>query len=113
MPLVTALSRDASPSDTFRAEVIADAQETRVALRGELDLAVVGEADDALRRAERDGQSVVVDFRDLVFMDLAGLRLMLVVHERLGQRLTLHGCSEPVHRLFELTETAERLPFVD
>ncbi len=108
-----ATSREAPPGDAFRVELIDDGDCTRVALYGELDLAAVDEADRALRRAESDTRSVVVDFRRLEFMDLAGLHLLLSAHERLGHRLTLRGCSEQVHRLFELTDTAASLPLVD
>lgn len=113
MKPVTVTPSDAPPNDVFSAEVKHDAQETHVALRGELDLTGIERAQRALLSPDHDGQPVVVDFHELRFMDLSGLRLLLAARQRLGERLTLRGCSAQVHRLFELTATAEQLPIVD
>lgn len=103
----------AFPGDVLSVEVSRAGKEIRIGLRGELDLAVVEEARRALAGAGRDGQRVVVDVSALRFMDLSGLRLLLAAHQRLGDRLTLRGCSGQVHRLCELMGVTERLPLED
>ena len=58
---------------------------------------------------------VVIDLRELSFMDCAGLRLLLTLaagarHER--WRLSLIRGSNAIHRLFVLTGTVDVLPFL-
>lgn len=113
MQRVMAAPSGASPDDVLSVEVTHIGEEIRIRLRGELDLAVIEEARHALAGAEHDGQLVVVDFSELRFMDVSGLRLMLAAHRRLGDRMMLRGCSGQVHRLFELMGAAEQLPLAD
>lgn len=103
----------ASGNDALSVAVIHAGEETRIRLRGELDLAVIDEFRRALAGAEHDGRLVVVDMRGLRFMDVVGLRLLLSAGNRLGDRLTLRGCSGQVQRLFELMGAAERFRLVD
>ncbi|MGH2859839.1 MAG: STAS domain-containing protein [Solirubrobacteraceae bacterium] len=105
-------TNDGSPNEVLRIELSSDGEAGCVILQGELDLSVVDQAEGALRHAERNGHNVIVDFTALDFMDLAGLRVILAAHQRLGQRLILRGCSPPVHRLFELAGVAKQLPLV-
>jgi anti-sigma B factor antagonist len=80
--------------------------------RGELDLATV----DKLR-AELDGlarrgfTAMVLDLRELEFMDSAGLRLVLDQTARADATVTLIEGGEPVSRLFDLTGVRKALPF--
>ncbi|MGH2877207.1 MAG: STAS domain-containing protein [Solirubrobacteraceae bacterium] len=103
----------ASASPTFRVELSSEEDASCVRLQGELDLSVVDQAEGALRWAERNGRNVIVDFSALRFMDLVGMHVILAAHQRLGHRLTLRGCSPPVHRLFELTGVADQLPLAN
>ncbi len=82
---------------------------------GELDLATV-----AVLQAEHErvlGRGfwhVVLDLRDLEFIDVAGLRLLLSLTaqaSRDGWRLSLIQGPDAVRRLFELTGTLHALPF--
>jgi anti-anti-sigma factor len=84
-----------------------------VAYFGELDRAVIREAEQALRAAMAGDATVVVDLSGLSFMDASGLRMLLAAHARLRDRLVLLRPCPSVHRLFEVTGTAGCLPFAD
>jgi anti-sigma B factor antagonist len=81
----------------------------RVALEGELDVATVPSLSDHLARFEADGVvGIMLDLRDLTFVDCAGLRIFLAARERSkanGHRFILVGASPGARRLFELTGT--------
>ena len=92
-------------------------EEHVVALAGDLDLEGAERVAQELRRAEAsDARRVVLDLSDLKFIDSNGIRLIIEADARLrteGERLALIRGPQPVHRVFELTGVAERLPFVD
>jgi anti-anti-sigma factor len=83
-----------------------------VALCGELDLSSAYCADAELRRIERTGpETLVVDLRELVFMDSAGLSRLLAAHRRArrgGWRFGLIRGSETIERMLRMTATHER-----
>ena len=59
---------------------------------------------------------IVMDLRDLRFMDSTGLRLLVTADLRLrreGRELALIPGPESVHRVFRLAMLEERLTFVD
>ena len=87
-----------------------------ISIRGELDLA----AAPAVRRALVDSQDraslVVLDLRDLTFMDASGLHLIADADARARrgrQRLVLVRGSAQIDRLFELVGLAGRLEIVE
>lgn len=90
-----------------------DEQPPRLALSGELDIATVPVAEQALRRHEGDNE-LVLDLRGLRFMDSSGLRVILSLAEA-ETPAVLHIIRGPdqVNRVFELTGAAERLNLVD
>jgi anti-anti-sigma factor len=53
-----------------------------VVLRGELDLATAPDLEAALNERLDSGQDVVVDLRELDFMDSTGLRALVTAHAR-------------------------------
>jgi anti-anti-sigma factor len=53
-----------------------------VAIRGELDLATAPELETALLERLDAGEDVVLDLRDLQFMDSSGLRVLITAHAR-------------------------------
>jgi anti-anti-sigma factor len=55
---------------------------TVVAVRGELDLATAPELEQALLERLDAGQAVVLDLRDLEFMDSSGLAVLVTAHGR-------------------------------
>lgn len=85
----------------------------QVALIGELDLATMGVAEEALNDLP-EASAVVLDLRKLSFLDSSGLRLILTFAEADGSR-AFHVVKGPaqVSRVFELTGAAERLNLVE
>jgi anti-anti-sigma factor len=53
-----------------------------VVIRGELDLATAPDLEAALTERLDAGQDVVVDLRELAFMDSTGLRVLVAAHAR-------------------------------
>jgi anti-anti-sigma factor len=53
-----------------------------VVIRGELDLATAPDLDAALQELAEAGKDVVVDLRELAFMDSTGLRVIVAAHAR-------------------------------
>ena len=81
----------------------------RVALSGELDIGTVPVLEDHLAQFENDGVSqIVLNLRDLTFMDSQGLRALLQARDRAatnGHRFSLVGAAPQTRRLLELTRT--------
>lgn len=82
---------------------------------GELDIATVDRLRAAVAELVAVGfERVVVDLRQLVFIDCAGLRLLRELHDGAPQDgwcLTLIQGPAPVRRLFAMTDTLDLLPF--
>ena len=57
-----------------------------VVIRGELDLATAPDLEAALTGRLDAGQDVVVDLRELAFMDSTGLRVLVASHVRVEGR---------------------------
>ena len=101
-------------------EVLQDVSgdETTVRLSGELDISTAAELERVLGDLSvSDGPArIVMDLRDLRFMDSTGLRLLVTADLRLrreGRELALIPGPESVHRVFRLAMLEERLTFVD
>jgi len=86
-----------------------------VRLIGELDLDGASAVEQELLAAEAtDAASIIVDLGGLEFIDSTGIRLIVMAAERSENgRFTLLRGSKQVHRVFEITDLANRLPFVD
>lgn len=88
-----------------------------VALYGELDLSGVQAVQDEMRRVEQtDARRIIVDLSALEVMDSSGLRAMLQIYARSrtnGNRVAFLRGGRVVQRLFEITGTESRLPFLD
>ena len=88
-----------------------------LALNGELDISTAREFERRLGDLEGAGAPVIVlDLRDLQFMDSTGLRILVAADARAraaGRRLVLVRGTQNVQRLFEITRLADRLDFVD
>ena len=88
-----------------------------LSLTGELDLSTVAELGEMIEQACSEGAvELVLDLRELSFMDSTGLSAILTAKERCDA----HGCAlllttpQPnVRRLLELTGVLSRLRFVD
>ena len=83
-------------------------------LEGELDLATLPVAEQAINRVSEDALTLVLDLRKLRFLDSSGLRLILTTNEARGSRrvVIVRGPAQ-VDRVFELTGTGARLDIVD
>jgi anti-anti-sigma factor len=87
-----------------------------IALTGELDLDGAPRLEEELLRVEAtDATSIVVDLGNLEFIDSTGLRLLVMAAERAqpNGRVTILRGPRQVHRVFELTNLVDRLPFAD
>lgn len=87
-----------------------------VRLEGELDLATAPQLADALRAAQRDGRPVVLDLRDLVFMDCAGMHVVLDASRRArlaGRRMIVVRGGRQVDLVFSATQSSPLLEMVD
>jgi anti-anti-sigma factor len=81
----------------------------RVVVQGELDLGAVPILDEHLTLLEQDGvKAIILDLRDLSFIDPTGLRALLEASSRAandGHRLAIVGAPDQARRLFEITGT--------
>jgi anti-anti-sigma factor len=92
---------------------LAAAQEVVLRLRGELDLSSIGALEAAIGRHPLDGPALVVDLRELEFMDSSGLRVMLALHCRqAATRVSFLAPGEQVGRLLDVTGVRPMLRWV-
>ncbi|GEM_PF-3358494 len=82
---------------------------------GEVDVVSVSHLRWRLHHAAiaADGRELLVDLSAVTFMDSAGLRLLLEVHQVLGPRLRLHALPWCVVRLLRLTGLLATFTIVD
>jgi anti-anti-sigma factor len=86
-----------------------------VRFAGELDLATVPDAEVAVAQArDGEGRRLLLDLRELTFLDSSGLRLILQIE----RACRLDGCdleilpgSRGVQRVFDLAGVLAILPF--
>ena len=101
----------------FRVEVRNEGQTTVIAVRGELDLASSPALQEELDRvAASDAKLLIIDLRNLDFMDSTGLSVLVRAHQRAtetGQRFAVVRGPQQVQRLLTLTGVADRLTLVD
>jgi anti-sigma B factor antagonist len=95
------------PFPTLTTEVRPDRERVVVALRGELDLANVGDVEQEVRALyARDFPTVVLDLRELSFIDSTGLRLLLRLEALASgeqRSFAIANGTGPARRLLELT----------
>lgn len=88
-----------------------------ITLAGEFDLASAPHIEQALIAAEAsDASQILLDLSGLDFIDSTGLRTIILAHARSradGDRLRLRRGPPQVQRIFELTATADMMPFSD
>ena len=111
------ISRLAPVQSHFRLEVRNEGQATVIAVSGELDLASSPALQEELDRVgASDAQLLIIDLRDLDFMDSTGLSVLVRAHQRIeeqGRQLAMVRGPQQVQRLLSLTGVAERLTLVD
>ena len=95
--------------EQFSVGVVRDRDEVVVALTGELDLATADMLEREIRELRHSGcDHIVVDLRQLDFMDSAGLRVLISLRNTakcVGHRLILVPGPRQVQRIFDLTAT--------
>jgi anti-sigma B factor antagonist len=101
----------------FRVDVRTEGQAAVIVVRGELDLASSPALEEQLEQLwASETKLLVLDLRELEFMDSTGLSIIVNAHQRLaedGRELTLVRGPQQVQRLLDLTGVAERLRLVD
>jgi anti-sigma B factor antagonist len=98
--------------EPFSVEVLPDRQRVVVVPRGEVDIATVDELAaqiDAL--VARGFDTVVLDLREISFLDSSGIHLLLHQTARPDARVTVIDGGPRVRRLIELTGVRELLQF--
>jgi anti-sigma B factor antagonist len=100
----------------FRVEVRNVDGATVIAVSGELDLASSPALQEELDRIASDSTLLVIDLRELEFMDSTGLSVLVRAHQRAeeqGRRLAMVKGPQQVQRLLSLTGVSDRLTVVD
>jgi anti-anti-sigma factor len=97
---------------------LTSAGDALIALTGELDISGAPALDEEIDRLAGDEgvRRVVLDLRELEFMDSSGLRTVALAERRLAaaQRpLVLIKGPETVQRVFAITRMDDHLSFVD
>lgn len=101
----------------FRVEARSQGQAQILAVSGELDLAAAASLEEELDRVLEAGSPViVVDLKELDFIDSTGLSVLVRAHQRAqesGLELGLVNPGAQVERLLSLTGLAQRLTLSD
>jgi anti-sigma B factor antagonist len=101
----------------FRVDVRTEGHAAVIVVRGELDLASSPALEEQLEQLwGSETKLLVIDLRELEFMDSTGLSIIVNAHQRLaedGRELSLVRGPQQVQRLLDLTGVAERLRLVD
>jgi anti-sigma B factor antagonist len=102
----------------FRVEVRPEREQERVRVipHGELDVATVPRLEAEIARLRsQEFATILLDLRQLTFMDSTGLGLLLRLHEEArsdGFRFAIADREGPVRRLLALTGTAGWFQYV-
>jgi anti-anti-sigma factor len=103
----------ASTANLFRLSAEDGRASLRLRVAGELDVSNVDRVDAALSRASRTpARDIVIDLRDVVFLDLAWLTAFARATERsrhAGFEIRVVPPDGPANRLFTLTDAGTRL----
>jgi anti-sigma B factor antagonist len=102
--------------DGFSVRIVTARDQAFVRPAGELDLATVGEFEAAIGGALNGHRQLVVDLRDVTFLDTEGLKSLIEAARVAAERHVAFRLVRPrrsVDRIFELTETRSRFEFVD
>ena len=98
---------------SFTVQLQPHADAAVIVVSGELDIASAPELEQVLDQIHPEQTKlVIVDLRELEFMDSTGLSIIVRAHQRLSEHdceLTLVQGPPQVQRLLDLTGVAERL----
>jgi anti-sigma B factor antagonist len=109
--------RDMNAQDNFRVDVRHEDRAVVFAVGGELDLASSPALEQELDRVrDSDVELLIVDLRDLRFMDSTGLHALVKAHNRAsesGRRFAVVQGGAQIQRLLSLTGVQELLTVAD
>jgi anti-sigma B factor antagonist len=91
-----------------------DGTTVRLALRGELDISTAEDLEKRLQAVKSD--RVVLDLRELDFIDSSGVRVLVLTARRFsesGRELALIRGAEKVDRVLRLTGIDEQIEVVE
>ena len=86
-----------------------------LAIEGRLDTTTAPQLQEVLIPAFDDSKEITLDFRELVYVSSAGLRVLLMGQKqakKTGGAMTLTGVSEEVMEVLEMTGFADMLTIV-
>lgn len=102
---------------SFDLRVVQNGSSTHIAPCGELDIATTPELEQALADAtDRGVTEIVLDLRELTFMDSTGLRALAQASTRAdaaGVDLAIVRGSRQIERVLEISGLRALLPLVD
>src|SRR6476646_12203352 len=102
---------------SFDLKVVRSNRTTRIAPAGELDIASAPEFESAIAEATAEpGAALVLDLRELTFMDSTGLRALAQTNARAEQdgfALSIVRGPRQIERVLQISGLAELLPLVD
>ena len=104
------------PGSEFSVTVHSEGSAEVVVVRGEIDLATADAVRADLRGAAERAETVVLDLREVAFMDTQGLTVVIEAHqaaENDGTRFAITRAPDHVHRLFDMIGLTPRLTVVD
>jgi anti-anti-sigma factor len=102
----------------FDLEMQRDERRHTIVLRGELDMASRGRLEAAIRQACDEGaRELVLDMRELGFIDSTGLREVLLARQQCGRRgaelYVVPSAEGVVPRVLELSGFADELQLIE
>ncbi len=102
---------------SFGIQVVRNGASTRIAPAGELDIATTPALEQAIAAATGEpGAALVLDLRELTFMDSTGLRTLAQCNARAedeGFTLSIVRGSKQIERVLEISGLGALLPLVD
>ena len=102
---------------SFGIEVVRNGAATHISPTGELDIATTPALEQAIADATTDaGAALVLDLRELTFMDSTGLRTLAQTNARAeadGFSLSIVRGSRQIERVLEISGLGALLPLVD
>jgi anti-anti-sigma factor len=103
--------------ETIRVSSVRTDDVIRVSVAGELDIGSAPKVEDELKRVEgQRPDMILIDLRELEFMDSTGLRAILSADARArdqGIRLVVVQGSDNIRRVFEVTRIYDRVEVVN
>jgi anti-sigma B factor antagonist len=106
-----------APGQRYRIEVDHGSAGARVTIAGEIDMATIPPLERARERVlAQNPTQVVIDLRDVRFIDSSGLKFLLEtdrLSRRNGWTLQLVRPAETAMRVLTLTGVDKHLPFID